>query len=359
MHSLLSAHFPWLLNIIQTLQVSQPLTTQLSLLSEAFGEKLQASSCLIFTHHKERNELWKRIQKGRGEIKITSNAHAPSLLKEEQMVLELYHDFLQNKPLSPVRVYDNIALAPLLAKDGFLVGVIVVQNAPQVPFSGEPLALLELIAAALTTPLENALLYHKVRTSQAKIINKLSEAAEFKDDEASTHTKRIGLYAEAMASNLGLDEHFTNLIKLTAPMHDIGKIGIAEEIIQKAGPLSEEEFASMKQHTLIGYTLLADPEDEALTMAANIARDHHEKFGGGGYPYGKKGEEITLEGRIVAVADVFDVLTSKRPYKAAWSIERAFEFIESLRGKHFDPDVTDAFLKNQEEIHFIRVSFED
>ncbi|MBE0496427.1 MAG: HD domain-containing protein [Campylobacterales bacterium] len=354
-----SEHVPLLLRFTNSICVTTDLNTQLSHLSELIKESMDVETCLLFVHLKEQRTLWKRPEKRRGEIKIHAEAHAPSLPQEQQIVLALFREFLQPNPSAAFHMNENSLTLPLLGHRNELIGMVHLQGHSKGEFTNKSLELLRLIGACIGIPLENALLYHKVRTSQAKIINKLSEAAEFKDDEAHTHAKRIGLYAEVMARNLGLDEEFCALIKLTAPMHDIGKIGIAESIIQKPGPLSEEEFTLMKRHTLIGHDLLADPEDEALTMAANIARDHHEKFAGGGYPYDKKGEEISLEGRITAVADVFDVLTSKRPYKAAWSIDRAFGFIQNLREKHFDPEVADAFLKNQEEIHFIRVSFED
>jgi HD-GYP domain-containing protein (c-di-GMP phosphodiesterase class II) len=130
---------------------------------------------------------------------------------------------------------------------------------------------------------------------------------------------------------------------MAAPMHDIGKIGIRDEILLKPGKLTPEEFEIMKTHTVIGHEILKDSPSMFLQMGSVIALSHHEKFDGTGYPYGKKGEEIPIEARIVAVADVYDALVSERPYKHAWSVETALEYMERQKGKHFDPVVLEAF----------------
>jgi two-component system response regulator RpfG len=150
-------------------------------------------------------------------------------------------------------------------------------------------------------------------------------------------------YSRVIAEQLGFSKDDADVIEMAAPMHDIGKIGIRDDILLKPGKLTHEEFEIMKRHTIIGYDILKDSPSKFLQMGGIIALSHHEKFDGTGYPYGKKGNEIPIEARIVAVADVYDALVSERPYKNAWSMDAALDYMESHSGKHFDPDALYAF----------------
>ncbi|HVI51873.1 MAG TPA: HD domain-containing phosphohydrolase [Candidatus Sulfotelmatobacter sp.] len=170
----------------------------------------------------------------------------------------------------------------------------------------------------------------------------LCRAAEYRDPETAMHLKRMATYARLIAQTMGLDEETVELIYGAAPMHDIGKIGIPDHILLKAGRLTPEEMEVMKRHTTFGADILAGSASPLLQLAAVIALSHHERFDGTGYPHGLAGEKIPLAGRIVALADVFDALTSRRPYKQAWSLERAREHITAECGTHFDPVCTDA-----------------
>jgi response regulator RpfG family c-di-GMP phosphodiesterase len=336
----------------------------LTILSDMSRDILEADRCSIFIYDQARHELWTRVAHGVDEIRVSADSGVVGkavLSKEVQIVVDAYNDFRFNPNVDKQTGYvtKNMIAVPLLNYKNEAIGVFQVLNKRHGIFTNIDAELLILIGNYASVSLENALLYQKLQTSQTKIINKLSEAAEFKDNETSAHTKRVGLYSEKIAMTLGMDAQFCKLISLTAPMHDIGKIGIPDHIIKKPGALTTEEFETMKTHARIGFNLLNDPEDEVLLMAANIARDHHEKIAGGGYPYGRKGEEISLEGRITAIADVFDALTSRRPYKEPWSIERSLELIRHLCGTQFDPDIVDAFFKNEAEIIRIRNSLLD
>lgn len=180
---------------------------------------------------------------------------------------------------------------------------------------------------------------------QAEMLDRLAKAAEFRDDDTGLHTRRVGDLSADIARELGLPSEEVELIRRAAPLHDIGKIGISDLILLKPGKLTEEEFEMMKQHTLIGSQILTEGRSEMVQVAATIARTHHEKWNGTGYPHGLRGDEIPLSGRIVAVADVFDALTNERPYKSAWPIQKALDEIQKGAGQHFDPAVVDAFLK--------------
>ena len=151
-------------------------------------------------------------------------------------------------------------------------------------------------------------------------------------------------YSKVLALALGMNEQHAELLRQAAPMHDVGKIGIPDSILLKPGKLTPDEFAHMKEHAAIGAKILANSPSPLLQLAHVLAIEHHEKWDGTGYPNGLKGEEISIEGRIVAIADVFDALTSKRPYKEPWSIEQTIEHMKHQSGKHFDPHLVELFI---------------
>ncbi|MBS1197707.1 MAG: response regulator [Proteobacteria bacterium] len=199
----------------------------------------------------------------------------------------------------------------------------------------------------------------EIRGREQELIYRLSRAAEFRDPDTGAHIKRMARYSQLIAERLNLDKGFQKLVLEAAPLHDVGKIGIQDYILLKPGKLTDEEFEIMKSHSSLGYELLKDSASEVLMAGAEIALHHHEKFDGSGYPGHLSGESIPILGRIVAVADVFDALTSVRPYKSAWSMEDARQNLEDGSGKHFDPLCVDAFLSGWDEVFNIRRQFED
>ncbi len=201
---------------------------------------------------------------------------------------------------------------------------------------------LELRVSERTRELEES--HSALESAQIEMMERLAHAAEYRDDDTGQHTQRVGVMAAQLAEALGLPKHYVELIHRAAPMHDVGKIGIPDAILLKPGRLTSEEFETMKQHATIGADLLAGGHWALVQMAERIARSHHERWDGSGYPSGIGGEEIPLEGRIVAVVDVFDALTHSRPYKRAWPIEEAIEEITRQSGKQFDPNVVEKFL---------------
>ena len=177
-----------------------------------------------------------------------------------------------------------------------------------------------------------------------EMLARLATAAEFRDDDTGQHTRRVADLSVMIAERLGVPEPRVDLIRLAAPLHDIGKIAIPDAVLTKPGKLTSGEFEQVKTHTTVGARMLAGSAFALLEMAEQIALTHHEKWDGGGYPAGLAGEAIPLAGRIVAVADVFDALTHVRPYKPAWSRTEAIAEIASQAGRHFDPEVLEAFL---------------
>ncbi|SFV02140.1 putative two-component system response regulator [Methylobacterium sp. 174MFSha1.1] len=203
-------------------------------------------------------------------------------------------------------------------------------------------------ARALTREVERAAAESQER--EREIIRRLMLAAEFRDDQAGDHLTRVAGCVLAIADGLGLSEEEGNDIALASTMHDIGKIGVADSILRKPGPLTEPERYEMMQHALRGYRMLHDSPSRLLRLAAEIALTHHERWDGAGYPQGLKGTEIPLPGRITAVADVFDALISARVYKPGWPLERARRFLEEQSGAHFDPDCVAAFLSRWDDV---------
>ncbi len=192
-----------------------------------------------------------------------------------------------------------------------------------------------------------------LRRSREETIRRLSRAAEFRDDETGMHIERVSQFCELIGTRLGLDPKRCEQLRIASPMHDVGKIGIPDAVLLKPGPLDDEERAEMERHSEIGYRILAGSGAELLDLAATIALTHHERFDGDGYPRGLEGEEIPLEGRIAAVADVFDALTNDRVYRPAYSYAQAVAIMEGERGAHFDPRVLDVFLEAGPEISAI------
>ncbi len=181
----------------------------------------------------------------------------------------------------------------------------------------------------------------------------LAKAGEFRDEGTGNHIQRMAHYSVVIARALGLPDHTLDELEYASPMHDIGKIGIPDAILLKPGKLTTEEWEVMKQHTIIGYDILAKSNSPYLQMAASIALCHHERWDGSGYPNGLSGEEIPIESRIVAIADTLDALTTVRPYKAPWSLEKSFEYIRENAGRHFDPACVEAFFSEREKIREI------
>ena len=195
--------------------------------------------------------------------------------------------------------------------------------------------------------------HQELKQAYVDSIHRLVMASEFKDEDTGDHIIRIGEYASYIARGLNVDDQLIETIGYAAPMHDVGKIGIPDKILLKPGKLTNEEFNIMKRHTLIGARLLSKSKSRILQMAEEIALTHHEKFNGNGYPNGLSGTDIPLSGRIVAIADTFDALTSKRPYKEPYPPEMVYDIIRREGGKHFDPEIADYFLEKFD--HFLSV----
>ncbi|GAB4214797.1 MAG: two-component system response regulator [Rhodoferax sp.] len=236
-------------------------------------------------------------------------------------------------------------------------------------FLNKPVDAVEFVARArnmLALRRSHRHLASEVRRATAQLVAQeretifcLARAAEYRDPETGAHIQRMAHFARLIARNLGCTQDEQDLILQAAPMHDVGKVGTPDAILLKPGRLTPDEFAIMKQHAAIGHRILSEHQSRLLQAAAEIAHTHHEKFDGSGYPRGLAGTAIPLFGRITAVADVFDALTSERPYKKAWSLEAASAFLREGAGQHFDPACVDAFFAVWDEVLAIRAAYQD
>ncbi|TCT26129.1 response regulator [Thermomonas haemolytica] len=199
----------------------------------------------------------------------------------------------------------------------------------------------------------------ELRDSRLQIVQMLGRAAEYKDNETGMHVIRMSHYAQRLALAAGCGQAWADDLLNAAPMHDVGKIGIPDAVLRKPGPLDAEEWEIMRRHPQIGAEIIGEHPSGVLRLARLVALAHHEKWDGSGYPAGLSGEAIPLEARIVAIADVFDALTSRRPYKQAWSFEQALEHLRQQAGRHFDPALVECFLPLAPALHEIQQRWAD
>ncbi len=258
----------------------------------------------------------------------------------------------------------SMLLIPLSDRSGRSIGVLQLINrldADGAPcgFDDASADIAHSLASQATIAIVNARLLEQMRQATLDTIFRLSVAAEYKDPDTAAHLERMSRYSAVVAREMKLAPDRVTMIRLAAPMHDIGKIGVPDAILTKPGKLTDDEYLEMKRHAEIGARILAGSETELLRLSEMIALTHHERYDGTGYPRGLKGEEIPIEGRIVSVADVFDALTTKRCYKPAFPLEDSLRILDEGRGNHFDPDCVDAFMNGLDEILEIKERFGD
>ncbi len=214
--------------------------------------------------------------------------------------------------------------------------------------------LINVFSTNIAVALDNIYLNQEIVETQKEVITTLGEVVETRSKETAYHVSRVAEFSYVMALDLGMDRRKAQMLRHATPMHDVGKIGIPDDVLNKPGRYTPEEAKLMEDHTLIGYEILKNSRREIFRIAAIVALQHHEKWDGTGYPQGLKGEDIHIYGRITALADVFDALSHKRIYKPAWEIEKVVDYIKSERGKQFDPKIVDAFIENLDE--FIEIN---
>jgi HD-GYP domain-containing protein (c-di-GMP phosphodiesterase class II) len=244
----------------------------------------------------------------------------------------------------------SLLTVPLQVAEGAVVGVLQLINSQNGSFSAADEPVAQGLAATASAAITKAMLTEQIKDARQETIIRLARAAEFRDKETSAHIQRMSHISAILARRMGLSEKFCEDLLVAAPMHDVGKIGIPDSILQKPGKLNAEEWEIMKTHAAIGGRILAGSNDPILQLSAEVALAHHEKWDGSGYPEGLSGENIPLSGRIVALADVFDALCSKRCYKEAMTLDQVTSIIQAGRGAHFQPEVVDRLFDDLDEI---------
>jgi HD-GYP domain-containing protein (c-di-GMP phosphodiesterase class II) len=335
----------------------------IEILSNLAKDIIEVDRCSLFLIDEQKKELYTILSNGIQEKRSpkTSGIAGHVLRTGKTYVTEdAYKSKFFNPEIDKLSGYKtkNILAVPVFSSKGEVIGVYQVMNKSS-KFNNADIRLMKLISELAGAAIEATMLYEKIKEVQKKVLIKLSKAAEYKNPESLNHFLRVGLISSLIAEKLGIDEEKCELLMLASTMHDIGKIGIPDRILQKSGRLEPDEWEIMKKHPIIGYELLYDEESELLQMAAIIALEHHERWDGKGYPFGKKEKEISLWARIVSVADNFDTLTTDKGGRASWSIDETVNYMEVMKEKAFDPQVVNIFLENIEKIIEIKEIYKD
>lgn len=214
--------------------------------------------------------------------------------------------------------------------------------------------MMNLICQNALIAFDNLNLRVEIEETQRELVYRLGEAVESRSKETGSHVQRVAEFSKVLALKSGMSERDAEILKHASPMHDLGKIAIPDSILNKPAKLNDDEWKVMQSHSALGALMLGDSDREILNLGAVVSLEHHERWDGTGYPYGKSGEEISLAGRITAIADVFDALSCERCYKRAWEHSEIIEYLKQEKGKHFDPDLVDLFIENIDEIEAIR-----
>lgn len=247
-------------------------------------------------------------------------------------------------------------LGMIPAPDGF--NNLIYFESPY-PISEEVRSLFQILTSSVSVAIENIYLNREIIETQKEVLYTLGEIVEFRSKETANHVSRVAEYSYLLALEYGLSEEEAELLRMASPMHDVGKIGIPDTILNKPGKLTADEFELIKSHTTIGYDILKQSHRDIMKTAARVALEHHERWNGTGYPYGKKENEIHIMSRITMLADVYDALSNKRVYKDAWPEESVNDEIRKCRGTMFEPRLVDIFFQNLDKIHEIRDRYPD
>jgi response regulator RpfG family c-di-GMP phosphodiesterase len=338
----------------------------LILLADMGRDLIGADRCTVWLLNHQTDELWSKVAHGLDRIAIPSSQGIAGWVATHAVPLIIndpYNDERFDKDVDKRTGYRTKSILALPIHDSHSKTVGVYQAINKMTGTGRftktDLEHLLLAATYTSNTLESAVLQEEIEATQREVIFTLAEAGEGRSKETANHCRRVTEYCRLFAEKLGLGKGETTLLKLAAPMHDIGKIAIPDRILLKEGKLTEEEWAIMKTHTTIGYGFLKYSERRLLKSAAIVAHEHHERWDGAGYPRGLKGEAIHIYGRIMALADVFDALGSNRVYKKAWELDKILDLFKAERGRQFDPAVVDVLLANVEQLVKIRETYRD
>jgi HD-GYP domain-containing protein (c-di-GMP phosphodiesterase class II) len=328
------------------------------LLAEQVRVILDADRCSVFIVDKNEQELWSKVAQdvdGRVLYFPISQGVVGYVARTGQTcnVIDAYNDPNFNSDADLRTGYKTKTILAMAMKNasGKVLGVFQVLNKHNGVFTDEDEGLLSLLASIAAASVENADLYENIRKSEYETITRLAMVTQLRDThDLAGHLKRMSEYSKLIALEMGLSSEQAEVIRFASLLHDIGKVGVPDNILLLRRRLTPEEYEEMKMHTIYGAKVLEHPSNELLKIARDVAIGHHENFDGTGYPFSLKGNEIPIEARIVAVADVFDALMSRRVYKEGWELTNTLEYIKEQSGKKFDPVVVEALLKSLPKI---------
>ncbi|SHK73028.1 GAF domain-containing protein [Fibrobacter sp. UWOV1] len=322
-----------------------------------------ADRCSLWLVDNDRGELWTKVAHGVSELRIPHDAGFVGYsvrTGEPLLIKDAYQDPRFDRRSDEKTHYrtTSVMTVPLMNSAGNVMGVFQAINkrgtneqGEAAVFSIQDLERLSLTAVYSAKTVESAMLNMELEATQREIIHILGEVSEYRSEETGDHIQRVAEISSMLAKFLGLPENEVERIRLAAPMHDLGKVGIPDAILNKPGRFTDDEYTIMKTHSEIGYNMLHNSKRQLLRFAAEIARSHHERWDGRGYPKGISGEEIPLAGRICSVADVLDALSSPRCYKQPWPEEKVKEEFLKQRGAQFQPELVDVLMGHWDEIY--------
>lgn len=322
-----------------------------------------ADRCSLWLVDNDRGELWTKVAHGVSELRIPHDAGFVGYsvrTGEPLLIKDAYQDPRFDRRSDEKTHYrtTSVMTVPLMNSAGNVMGVFQAINkrgtneqGEAAVFSIQDLERLSLTAVYSAKTVESAMLNMELEATQREIIHILGEVSEYRSEETGDHIQRVAEISSMLAKFLGLPENEVERIRLAAPMHDLGKVGIPDAILNKPGRFTDDEYTIMKTHSEIGYNMLHNSKRQLLRFAAEIARSHHERWDGLGYPKGISGEEIPLAGRICSVADVLDALSSPRCYKQPWPEEKVKEEFLKQRGAQFQPELVDVLMEHWDEIY--------
>lgn len=347
---------PIILNYISRIANERDVDTLLTLFADMGRDLIGADRCTLWLLDEKSMELWSRVSHGLKEIRIPlSHGIAGYVARngETEIINDPYADDRFDKEVDKKTGYRtrNIIALPIRTSEGKIIGVFQAVNkvVRDRVFNEQDKEHLLIAATYTGKQLEAVLLQEEIENTQREIIHTLAETGELRSKETGFHVKRVAEYTYMLARLYGMEEKEAAMLKLASPLHDIGKIAIPDAILLKPGKLTAEERKEMENHTTLGYEMLKHSERRLLRAASIVAREHHEKWNGEGYPRGLSGEDIHLYGRITAIADVFDALSNKRVYKDAWTFEDIMNLFEREKGVHFEPRLIDLFVENLDQ----------
>ncbi len=338
----------------------------LILLADMGRDLISADRCTVWLLNRKTKELWSKVAHGMDRIIIPVTAGIAgcvAMTGDSLIINDPYSDDRFDKDVDKKTGYHtrNILSLPINDGEGKIIGVFQAINKMPEPenFSEQDLEHLLLAATYTGKALDAAILQEEIEATQREIIFTLAETGEMRSRETGYHVKRVAEFSRLFAVKYGMNEEEAELIKLSAPMHDIGKIAIPDSILLKPGKLTPEEWEIMQSHASLGYEMLKHSDRRLLKSAAIIANEHHEKWNGEGYPNGKKGEDIHIYGRITAMSDVFDALGNERVYKPAWELDRIVKLFKEEKGHQFDPKLVKVFLEGLDDFVKIKETYKD